>query len=69
MVALILLIMPLINKMSATKVKFLRIEDASEIASVRGGDMHSREVAGLDFMAGVGLDIDGLDVYIQVLVR
>ena len=49
-------------------MKFLRIEDASEIASVRGGYTDSREVAGLDFMAGVGLDIDGLDVYIQVLV-
>ena len=50
-------------------MKFSRIEDASEIASVRGGyTADSREVAGLDFMAGVGLDIDGLDVYIQVLV-
>ena len=31
--------------------------------------MDSREVAGLDFLAGVGLDIDGFDVYMHVLVR
>ena len=29
----------------------------------------SREVAGLDFSAGMGVEIDGFDVYMQVLVR
>ena len=31
--------------------------------------MDSREVAGLDFSAGVNVEIDGFDVYMQVLVR
>ena len=45
------------------------MEDASEIASERGGDMDSRGVAVLGFLAGVGLDIDGFDVYMHALVR
>ena len=31
--------------------------------------MDSREVAGLDFSAGVGEEIDGFNVYMQVLVQ
>ena len=51
-------------------MKFLRIEDASEIASdgvVIFVDF--REVAGLDLSAGVDVEINGFDVHIQVFAR